>query len=370
MTEAPPLQQLDRTFVRFNGRKLSYFSGCDYFRLASHPKVISALQTGLKKYGLNVASSRLTTGNHSLYGELERKLAAFFHAEDAALVSTGYISNLVAAQALAGNFSHALVDERSHPSLSEAARFLDCPVVQFKHRDPNALKEAVVRCGPHSKLILLTDGMFSHDGSAAPLAEYLKILPKDAMILVDDAHGAGVLGETGQGAIEHAGVSRRRIIQTITLSKSFGVYGGAIVATLKLRKNIFSRSRMFIGSTPLPLPLASAALQSVALLKSDKSFRRRLIANRDYVKTALNQRGFKSETPGPIVPIIPKNSTEASRLKRALLKAGIYPPFTKYPGAPATGYFRFVISSEHTRAQLDRLIRVLQTELSSNNRTS
>src|SRR5439155_17340644 len=102
------------------------------------------------------------------------------------------------------------------------------------------------------KIILLTDGMFSHDGSAAPLAEYLTILPKDALILVDDAHGAGVLGKSGQGALEHAGVSRRRIIQTITLSKAFGIYGGAILGTARLREKIFCRSRMFIGSTPLP----------------------------------------------------------------------------------------------------------------------
>src|SRR5215831_4473164 len=108
MLDAPPLQQLDRTYVRFKGRKLSYFSGCDYFRLASHPKVIAALQTGVKKYGLNVAASRLTTGNHVLYHKLEKALADLFRADAALLVSSGYCANLTVAQALAGNFSHAL----------------------------------------------------------------------------------------------------------------------------------------------------------------------------------------------------------------------------------------------------------------------
>ena len=364
MREGPQLQQLDRTYVRFNGRKLSYFSGCDYFRLASHPKVIAALESGAKKYGLNVASSRLTTGNHALYGKLEKKLAEFFGAEDAVLVSTGYLSNLVAAQALAGNFSHALVDERSHPSLAEATRFLDCPILEFKHRDVDSVKKAVLRCNSHSMLLLLTDGMFSHDGSAAPLKEYLKVLPKDAMILVDDAHGTGVLGKSGQGTPEHAGVSRARIVQTITLSKAFGVYGGAIIGSRKLRERIFSRSKMFIGSTPLPLPLVNAGIESVALFKKDQNFRRRLAANRDYVKGALGNLNRNFETPGPIVPVIPKTAAQAAHLKRALLRAGIYPPFTTYPGAPATGYFRFVISSEHTRSQLDNLIEVLQKERS------
>src|SRR5436305_10649774 len=130
MTEPEPLQQINRTCVRFRNRTLAYFSGCDYFRLASHPKVITALQAGVRKYGLNVAASRLTTGNHKLYGELEERLADFFKAETATLVSTGYLSNVVAAQALAGNFSHAIIDERSHPSLEDAARFLECPLLQ------------------------------------------------------------------------------------------------------------------------------------------------------------------------------------------------------------------------------------------------
>src|SRR5258706_10980998 len=117
MTEPSTLQQIARTYVRLGRRKLSYFSGCDYFRLASHPSVLKAVQTGVKRYGLNVAASRLTSGNHVLYEKLEGSLAAFFDAETALLVSTGYLTNLVVAQALARTFSHALLDERAHPSL-------------------------------------------------------------------------------------------------------------------------------------------------------------------------------------------------------------------------------------------------------------
>jgi len=360
MTEPEPLQQVDRTCVRFRQRKLCYFSGCDYFRLASHPHVIAALQTGVKKYGLNVAASRLTTGNHRLYRELEAQLAGFFAAESALLVSCGYLTNLVVAQALAGQFSHALIDEGAHPSLLDAGRLLDCPVLQFKSRDPGDLARCAQRCGPQSKLIALTDGMFSHDGSAAPLAEYLQVLPKDALILVDDAHGAGVLGRTGKGAVEHAGVSRRRVIQTVTLSKAFGAYGGAILGTARLRQQILDRSRMFVGSTPVPLPLASAALAGVRILKADGSLRQRLVRNAAYVKTALRGAGLPlADAPGPIVPLLPRRPSEAAHLQRALLAADIYPPFIKYPGGPPSGYFRFVISSEHSRRQLDALIKAL-----------
>src|SRR4051812_11482772 len=116
MTEAAPLQQIDRTYGRLRGRKLSYFSGCDYFRLASHPRLTKAVLDGIKIYGLNVAASRMTSGNHVLYSELERSLRNFFEAPAALLVATGYLTNLVVAQTLASNFSHVLIDAEAHPS--------------------------------------------------------------------------------------------------------------------------------------------------------------------------------------------------------------------------------------------------------------
>jgi 8-amino-7-oxononanoate synthase len=360
MTEPEPLQQVERTHVRFGGRKLSYFSGCDYFRLASHPEVIAALKEGVEKYGLNVAASRLTTGNHVLYQRLEEKLATFFGAENALLVSGGYVTNLIVAQALVGSFSHAIVDEKSHPSLWDAARILDCPIVKLRHRDTTDLEQVVRRCGPGARPMLLTDGMFAHDGSAAPLANYLEILPKDAVILVDDAHGAGMIGKTGKGSIEHEGVSRKRIIQAITLSKAFGTYGGAILATASLRARMIDKSMMFLGSTPLPLPLANAAMKSVQILKDDKSLRGRLVANVKFVKEALCAAGkLSGVTPGPIVPVVPRSARDATRINGELLRAEIFPPFVKYATGPADGYFRFVISSEHSKEQLEKLVCVL-----------
>ena len=360
MIEPAPLQQIDRTYVRFHGRKLSYFSGCDYFRLARHPKVIAAVQAGAKRFGLNVAASRLTTGNHALYGELERRLARFLGARDALLVSSGYMTNLVVAQALAGNFSPALLDDESHPSLAVAARLLECPVLRFRHLNPESLASAARRCGPGARVLLLTDGMFSHNGATAPLAEYLKILPKDAELLVDDAHAAGVLGRRGRGSLEHAGVSRRRIIQTITLSKAFGTFGGAILSKKELRARIAEKSSIFVGSTPPPLPMVNAALRSVEILSKDAGLRRRLKQNTAYVRNALRTAGLPvSNHPGPIVSLVPEDKEVANKLSSALLAAGIYPALIKYPGGPVNGYFRFVISSEHNRQQLDCLIRVL-----------
>jgi 7-keto-8-aminopelargonate synthetase-like enzyme len=194
MTEPESLQFVGLNEVRLRRRNLVYFSGCDYFRLARDPRLAQAAVSSLKENGLNVAASRRTTGNHQIYQLLEVELAKFFGAETALVLPDGYFAPIAAAQALAGEFTHALVDELAHGALLDAARMLDCPVKRFKHRDPGVLAKLIAKCGRGSRPIILTDGMFSHDGSVAPLREYLKILPARGLLLVDDAHGAGVLG--------------------------------------------------------------------------------------------------------------------------------------------------------------------------------
>jgi 7-keto-8-aminopelargonate synthetase-like enzyme len=364
MKEPQPLIQVDRTYALIEGRKLAYFSGCDYFRLATHSKVIEAAQKAASTYGLSVSASRMTSGNHPLFLEAEKVLREFFSAADVLLVSAGYFGNLVVAQALAGSFSHVLLDEAAHPSLEDAAGMFDAPVVRFKHLQPEDVERQVARIGKGAKLILLTDGMYSNDGAAAPLREYLRVLPKDALVLLDDAHGAGVLGATGQGTLEHCGASRDRVIQTGTLSKAFGAGGGMVVGNRELRRRIVSKSHLFVGSTPPPLPIIAAALTAARLLRRQKGFVARLRKNATWLKTELRQAGLRlPETPGPIIPILPGTAAEATSLNRELLKARILPPFIKYPGGPASGYFRFVISSEHTQEQLQNLLIVLSRHL-------
>jgi 7-keto-8-aminopelargonate synthetase-like enzyme len=276
------------------------------------------------------------------------------------LVPTGYLSNLVVAQTLAGDFSHALVDERAHASLQDAARLLECPILHFSHRNQENLANCIHRCGPGAKLILLTDGLFAHDGSVAPLQAYAKVLPNDALMWVDDAHGAGVLGTTGKGSLEHAGIGRERVIQTITLSKAFGTYGGAVLCTAQFRRRILQRSALFTGSTPLPLPLANAAITAVGLLRKDPGVRDRLRKNVSRFKGGLRAVGLSSpETPGPIVGLVPPDPKSARSLGRLLLQADVYAASILYSSASSRPYFRFAISSEHSARQLDQLQHAL-----------
>ncbi len=356
---AEPLQQVDRTSVRYRGRKLIYFGGCDYFRLASHPDVLAALRDGVARFGLNVAASRFTTGNHVVYERLERAVRRFFDAETATLVSSGYLTNLILAQALAGEFTRAFIDSRAHQSLQDCVQFLGCPVTEYPHADVAALTAALRKRRSKSRVLLLTDGMFSHNGTIAPLGDYLALLPRGSKIVVDDAHGAGTLGKSGRGTCEALEIRSNHIIRTISLSKAFGVYGGAILGPMALREKILERSRILRGNTPLPLPLASAAIRGLALLRADTSLRRRLLNNIAFVKESLSNRKASDHAElTPVLAVCPNSPAKARLLRKRLLAARIYPTEISY--ADEQVYFRFALSSEHEHKHLERLVSVLQ----------
>jgi 7-keto-8-aminopelargonate synthetase-like enzyme len=347
--------------VRRGSDILLYFSGCDYFRLARHPKVAAAMAATLQTHGLSVAASRRTTGNHPLYAQLETALAAFFGTETAVVLPDSYFAPMAVAQALAGEFSHVFLDEFAHGALRDAARMFACPATPFRHRDAADLARLLTQAGPSARPIILTDGMFGHDGAVAPLRDYLKILPARGRLLVDDAHGAGILGATGQGTVEHAGVDRRRLLQCTTLSKAFGTYGGVVLASHALRKKILARSRLFAGTTPLPLPLVGAARQALAIVQQEPARRQRLQHNVASLRTRLRDAGWNiAETPGPIIRLPDLSAPQTHALKDRFLAAGIYPPFLKYGPTSARGFFRIVLSSEHTREHLDRVAGVLK----------
>ena len=242
-----------------------------------------------------------------------------------------------------------MIDEHAHASLKDAAQFFNCPVIEYKHRDPIHAAQGIARCGQFARIALLTDGVFAHDGSIAPLPELISALPPDGMLLLDDAHGAGVLGKNARGTAEHFSMRDKRMVRSITLSKAFGAFGGAVLGSKQICRRIVSHSRLFAGSTPPPLPLARAAIYALANVQADASLRARLKRN-----TKMIGREF------PILALVPKSDSQAVRLKRDLLKAGIFPSLIHYPGGLRTAYFRFAISSEHTPEQIERLLGVLR----------
>jgi 8-amino-7-oxononanoate synthase len=360
-----PLRVVDGTWVVVADRKLSIFAGCDYLGLSAHPALAQALTTAALAEGVSARAGRKTTGNHPLLVELEAALAEFFDAPTATVLSWGYAATLAAAQALAGDFTHAFVDEKAHHAVQDAAIFLGPGTrrQKFRHGDADDLARRLRRLGARARPLVLTDGVFAYDGGIAPLPAYLDALPRRGMLLVDDAHGAGVLGANGRGTPEHWQLgpkARARLVHVFTLSKAFGAGGGVVLGPPALRRALAQKSRVFGGSTSLSLPLAAAARAALPEAR-DPARRERLRANVAHVRAALRDSGLPAgvPSPSPIVAIFPKTAAEAEALRTRLDLAGIFPSFIHYAGGPASGYFRLAVSSEHTPQQVSALAAVL-----------
>lgn len=359
--EPPVLRPVDETYVWHAGRRLAHFAGSDYLRLSWHPAVRRAAEVAVGVYGTGVCASRMTTGNLPLYGELERELAVFFGVATATLTSAGYTAPLVAAQALGPDHSHVILDERAHACLRDAALLTGLPWSRFGHRDAGSLRKVIRSLGRRARVLVMVDGLFTHDGQVSPVGDYLGVLPETATLLVDDSHGAGVLGARGRGTAEWCGVPPRRLVVTITLSKAFGCYGGAILGARAVREKILSRSAIFTGNTPPSPPSVAAAREALAVMQREGESRRgRLRRNVALVKAGVEAAGGRvGDGPGPMFAVAPASRAVTERLRRRLLAEGIYPPLIRYPNGPAERYFRFAISSEHTPEQLANLTRVL-----------
>ncbi|MCK6500887.1 MAG: pyridoxal phosphate-dependent aminotransferase family protein, partial [Nitrospira sp.] len=335
-----------------------------------HPKLRDAMATGVHELGINSAASRATTGNLPVYGELESKLRRFFGTPSATLVSAGYLAPLVAAQALTPDHDRLLLDERAHACLWDAASLTGLPVRTFAHRDPDALESEWRRAGGRGRVLVMTDGLFSGTGDAAPVKEYVRRLPRGATLLVDDAHGLGILGDRGRGTVEWAGVPLAKVVVTGTLSKALGCYGGVILGNSAVRTAILRHSRLFVGNTPLPPPCAAAGLAALDVLRLEGRARReRLWANVERFRALLRRiDGEAHDEPGPMLAICACGAAATERIRRRLLAAGIYPSLIRYPNGPAPCFFRFALSSEHTAAQVSALAEALGSGLTPQSR--
>ena len=355
----PELTFVGTTDVLWKGKRYTFFGGNDYHRLSRHPEVVGALKGAADEYGIGSAGSRSTTANHPIYLALEGAAANFFGTESASIFSAGYISNAVLLQAIDGEFTHLFLDEIAHSSLVEAALQTGLPAARFRHRDAKHLAEQAKEIlDRKSRPLVLSDGVFASSGEIPPLADYLAAVASwQGKLLVDDSHGMAVVGASGKGAWEEVGVPRESIYQTGTLSKGLGSFGGIVVGDRKLVDKIHRRSTAFTGSTPIPMPLAAAALKSFENLAAHPEKVALLRERSVNVKTAFRELGFRtSPGPGPICSVTFLDEEKNGLLGQALEAAGIYPAFINYPGCPPGGHFRFTMSSAHSDEEIERLV--------------
>ncbi len=340
------LEQVSPTEVVWGGKKFLYFGGCDYLRMSWHSQVRRAVTEACKNGVNNVGASRCTTGNHPVYAKTEGALSAFFEVPDAVLTGNGYLANIAVGQALRGRVDAVLLDERAHPSLRDAADMLGVRQEEFATCSAANLAKRL-RKGPRTVLVM-TDAVFATDGRLAPLDEYRKLLPKESMLLADDAHGAGVLGPQGKGSGKYWKIGGPQLIQTITLNKGIGVGGGAVLGSRRLADMIRQKAGAYVASTPISPGMAGGVQASLKILQRSDRRVLQLRRNLDFFcdHLGIERRRF---------PVVSVESTDATKLIDCLIRSGIHPPFIRYPGGAEGGIFRFSISSAHRRTELKRL---------------
>lgn len=363
MALGPELRFLDRTKVLHEGRPYLFFGGTDYHRLSSHPDVLRAVREVAERDGLSCAGSRTTTGNHPLVVELERALAAFLGVGAAATCPSGYLSNAMALEAVAGEFQRFFIDGGAHSSLAAPAGRLPREAVQtFKHADPEDLERLLKESlRPGERPLVLTDGVVPVDGELPPLGAYWGLVKQiGGALLVDDAHGIAVLGPGGKGSPAEAGLPAEAFIQAGTLSKGLGTFGGVVAGPAARMDRIPEKSLTYVGATPIPPPLAAAAIRSMEILQANPGLVAGLRARAFHVRERVRGMGFRVvSSPAPILSVTHHDTEKNLRLRALLLERGIYPTFTNYPGSPPGGHFRFALSSAHTEEEVELLLQTI-----------
>lgn len=364
MPLGPELQFIDRTKVLHDGRPCLFFGSSDYHRLSSHPEVLRASLEVCASGGLRAGGSRTTTGNHPCHVRLEAATAAFLGTEESAICANGYLSNTIALEATATEFQRFFLDEGAHASVRDAVDGLPRDQVHlFRRSDPEHLREQLkTQLRPGERPLVLTDGVDFGTGAIPPLAAYWEIARNHGgMLMVDDAHGMGVAGPTGKGSVEEALLPAEACLLTGSYAKAFGAFGGLLAGPAGLFAKVVDRSRTFTGATPLPPHLAAAALRSLELLREHPDMITGLRTRTFRARERIRAMGLPScDSPAPILSVTHLDEAKNQRLGALLLRNGIYPTFTIYPGCPPGGHFRFALSSLHADADVELLLEAIE----------
>jgi len=349
--------------VIIGGRRLINLSSNNYLGLNTHPRLARATIEATEKYGAGSGAVRTIAGTLSIHEELERRLADFKHTEAALTLQSGYATNLGILSSVLVEGDVVISDELNHASIIDGIRLTKADRMVYKHGDLDSLQEALEKAGKYRRKLVVTDGVFSMDGDIAPLPGIVERAEShDAMVMVDDAHASGVLGRNGRGSVSHFGLEGRVEIQVGTLSKAMGVLGGYAACSATVREYLVARARSFLFSTSHPPGVAAACIAAIDVLLDEPERIERLWENTRYFKGQLSQLGFDtgvSET--PITPVIAGDPERANALSEALLAGGIFAQPIVFPMVKREqSRIRTIVTSEHSRAQLDATLEVFE----------
>ncbi len=353
----------------YDGREVINLASNNYLGLANHPKLIEAAIAATRTYGVGSGAVRTIAGTMRIHMELEERIARFKNVEACVVFQSGFAANAGTVSAILGKEDFILSDELNHASIIDGARLSRAKIRVFRHKDVAHCEELLkeVANEPGHKLVI-TDGVFSMDGDIGPVDKLAALAEKyGAINMVDDAHASGVLGRNGRGSIDHFGMHGRVDVQVGTLSKAIGALGGYVCGSRDLIDYLYHRARPFLFSTSHPPSVAATCIAAFDILEAEPERIQRLWDNTHYFQGALHKLGFNiggvttPATQTPITPIIVGEGRAAMEFSRALFDEGVMGTGIAYPTVPeGKARIRLILTSEHTRAQMDRALETLE----------
>jgi glycine C-acetyltransferase len=349
-------------WLTVDGKRVLNFSSNNYLGLANHPRLLDAAKQAMDIYGLGPGAVRSIAGTMDIHLKLEERLAEFKRVESTITFQSGFTANLATIPALVGKDDLIFSDELNHASIIDGCRLSRAEIIRYAHGDVDDLRRQIeaAKDRPGRRLII-TDGVFSMDGDIAPLPAICAVAEEYGILLmVDDAHGEGVLGEGGRGIVDHFKLHGRVDVEIGTLSKAFGAVGGVVAGRRVVTDWLRQRGRPFLFSSAMTVPDAAACLAAVDLLEASTELVDRLWSNAGYFKQQMNALGFDTgHTETPIVPVMLGEAPLAQTFSKRLFEEGVFAMAIGFPTVPmGKARIRVMNSATHTRADLDQGVEI------------
>ncbi|QHE52272.1 glycine C-acetyltransferase [Pontibacillus sp. HMF3514] len=357
--ELIPLESAQGSRVTIKGKDVIQLSSNNYLGLTNHPRMKEAAEKAIEEYGVGTGSVRTIAGTLSMHEEYERKLAKFKHTEAALVFQSGFTTNQGVLSSMLNDQDVVISDELNHASIIDGIRLTKAARKIYKHVDMESLEEALKASSEYRTRLVVTDGVFSMDGNIAPLPEIVELAEKyDALIMVDDAHASGVLGENGRGTVNHFGLDGRVHIQVGTLSKAIGVLGGYVATSQTLKEYLIHKGRPFLFSTSHPPAVTAACDAAIDVLLEEPELIQKLWDNTKFFKDGLTKLGFDTGiSKTPITPVMIGDDALTHKFSDELFKEGVFAQGIVFPTVPkGKARIRTIVTAEHSKEELQEAL--------------
>jgi glycine C-acetyltransferase len=350
--------------ITVDGQEVLNFCANDYLGLANHPRLRDAAKKAIDQYGIGPGAVRTIAGTQSLHIELEKRLAAFKGVEACITFQSGFTANLATIPALVGRGDVIFSDSLNHASIIDGCRLSRAQIVAYAHNDPDDLRAKIAETTDYNRRLIVTDGVFSMDGDIAPLPELYEVAQAhNILLMVDDAHGEGVLGRAGRGIVDHFDLHGKVDIEIGTMSKAFGAVGGMVAGKQIIIDWLRQRGRPFLFSSAMTVPDTAACLEAVSLLEDSGELVERLWRNAEFFKEAMRGMGFDTgHSQTPITPVMLGEATLAQEFSRKLFEQGVFAMAIGFPTVPqGMARIRVMNSAAHSQDDLEAALSAFET---------